>query len=142
MMRTANPALNAGSFQNFMAAAGANRMTLQGSVIKTAMLLFIAAFAAILTWVPMHGAEILTPALLGLGGMLGGFVLGLITTFKREWAPVTAPLYAACEGLFLGAVSAIYDLRFPGTHIVLNAVLLTFGTLFARLTSDAKVMAY
>lgn len=134
-MRTANPALNAATFQNFMSAAGSSQMTLQGSALKTAMLLFITAGCAVITWIPMQNSDFQTALALGLGGMIAGFILGLVTVFKREWSPVTAPLYAACEGLFLGAISALYDLRFPGTHIVLNAVLLTFGTLLALLTA-------
>ena len=59
--------------------------------------------------------------------MIGGLVVGLITVFKKEWAPVTAPLYCVLQGLFLGIVSAIFEQMFPG--IVLQAVLLTFGTL-------------
>jgi uncharacterized YccA/Bax inhibitor family protein len=54
-------------------------------------------------------------------------VVGLITVFKKEWSPVTAPLYCVLEGLFLGIISAIFEQMFPG--IVLQAVLLTFGTL-------------
>lgn len=133
MIRTANPALSAKSFENFMSAAGASQMTLQGSVLKTAALLFIAAGCALITWIPMQNSNFETAIVLGFGGMIAGFIIGIVTVFKREWAPVTAPIYAACEGLFLGAISAVYDLRFPGTHIVLNAILLTFGTLFALL---------
>ena len=44
---------------------------------------------------------------------------------------MTAPLYALAEGLFLGGVSSLFEARFPG--IVMQAVLLTFGTLFALL---------
>lgn len=66
-------------------------------------------------------------------GGIGGLVVGLITIFKKEWAPVTAPVYALLEGLFLGGVSATFEARFHG--IVLNAVLLTFGTLGALLVS-------
>jgi len=51
--------------------------------------------------------------------------------FKQEWAPVTAPLYALVKGLALGAISAMYNHMFEG--IVLQAVMLTFGTLFAML---------
>jgi uncharacterized YccA/Bax inhibitor family protein len=65
------------------------------------------------------------------GGAIGGFVLALITVFKKTWAPVTAPLYALVEGLFLGAVSAVFEAQFPG--IVLQAVGLTFGTLASLL---------
>ncbi len=135
MIRTANPALNDNSFRNFMAAAGSSQMTLQGAALKSGALLMIAVFAAFLTWIPMQRADFQTGALLGGLGMIGGFVLALVTSFKREWAPVTAPVYAACEGLFLGAISALYDLRFPGSHIVLNAVILTFGVMFTLLTA-------
>ena len=55
----------------------------------------------------------------------------LVTVFKKQWSPFTAPLYAVLEGLFLGAVSAMFELRFPG--IVIQAVGLTFGTLAALL---------
>jgi uncharacterized YccA/Bax inhibitor family protein len=55
----------------------------------------------------------------------------MATIFKPVWSPVTAPLYAAAEGLFLGAISALYEQRFHG--IVLQAVLLTSGTLLALL---------
>ncbi|MER2178499.1 MAG: Bax inhibitor-1/YccA family protein, partial [Stenotrophomonas maltophilia] len=53
------------------------------------------------------------------------------TVFKKEWSPVTAPMYALVEGLFLGAISAMFNAKFPG--IVMQAVMLTFGTLFVML---------
>jgi uncharacterized YccA/Bax inhibitor family protein len=66
-----------------------------------------------------------------LGGVVGGLVFAIATVMKKTWAPVTAPLYALVEGFFLGSISAVYELRFDG--IVFQAVLLTFGTLFALL---------
>jgi uncharacterized YccA/Bax inhibitor family protein len=54
-----------------------------------------------------------------------------VTVFKKEWAPVTAPIYALLEGLFLGALSATLELRFPG--IAIESVALTFGTCFCLL---------
>ncbi|MCE9580992.1 MAG: Bax inhibitor-1/YccA family protein [Planctomycetes bacterium] len=134
-MRTANPALNENVFKKFFAAAGSPVMTVQGTVNKTGVLLFLCAGCAVLTWIPMHSGDFLTAGILALGGLLGGLVFGLTTAFKPAWAPVTAPLYAACEGLFLGAISSIYDLHYPGRPIVLHAVLLTFGTLFALLAA-------
>jgi len=64
-------------------------------------------------------------------GVVGGFVIALVTTFKREWSPVTAPVYALFEGLALGGFSAVLDVRYPG--IAVQAVGLTFGTLFVML---------
>ena len=65
-------------------------------------------------------------AVLGLG-----FMLVLATMFKPTWAGFTAPLYALLEGLFLGAISAIFEMQYPG--LVFNAICLTFGTLFSLL---------
>ena len=55
----------------------------------------------------------------------------MITIFKKEWAPVTAPVYAILEGLALGAISAFYQLQFKG--IVFQAVGLTFAVLAVML---------
>ena len=68
-----------------------------------------------------------------LGGAIGGFVVALVTIFKKEWAPVTTPMYAALEGLFLGAISAMYEKSYPG--LPMNAVGLTFGCLGALLAA-------
>jgi uncharacterized YccA/Bax inhibitor family protein len=64
-------------------------------------------------------------------GLLGGFILALITIFAKKAAPVTAPIYAVLEGLFLGGLSAIFEARFPG--IAAQAVFATFGTLLGLL---------
>jgi uncharacterized YccA/Bax inhibitor family protein len=64
-------------------------------------------------------------------GGLGGFIMAMVTIFKKEWSGVTAPIYALLEGLFLGSISAMLELRFPG--IAIEAVALTFGTCFCLL---------
>ena len=64
-------------------------------------------------------------------GALGGFVVAMVTIFKKTWAPVTAPIYALLEGLVLGGLSAMFEVRYPG--IAMEAVGLTFGTLFVML---------
>ena len=89
-----------------------------------------AAFAWSQTMTPT--GEVAPGAMIYLwGGAIGGLVLGLVTSFKKEWSPVTAPLYALVEGFFLGSISAIYNAQFQG--IVLQAVMLTFGIMFALL---------
>jgi uncharacterized YccA/Bax inhibitor family protein len=59
-------------------------------------------------------------------GAIAGFILALVTCFKQEWSPITAPIYALCEGLFVGGISAMYEARTGG--ITIQAVMLTFGT--------------
>ncbi|MEA3163779.1 MAG: hypothetical protein QOE88_1597, partial [Verrucomicrobiota bacterium] len=66
-------------------------------------------------------------------GALGGFVVAMVTSFKKEWSPVTSPVYAVLEGLFIGGISLVMEQRFPG--LVLQAVMLTFGVMFALLAA-------
>lgn len=128
-MRSANPMLNDTAFERAEMVV-AKPMTLQGTVNKTGLLLLMVFFTAIFTWnLAREGSPTLTAWV--WGGAIGGLILGLVTAFKPVWSPVTAPLYALVEGLFLGGISAMYEKQFDG--IVLQAMLLTFGTLFALL---------
>jgi uncharacterized YccA/Bax inhibitor family protein len=79
----------------------------------------------------LQSRDMATVAPLMMVGLFGGFIFAMITSFKKEWSPVTAPIYALLEGLALGGISAIFDLRYPGIGI--QAVSLTFGTLFVLL---------
>ena len=56
-----------------------------------------------------------------------------MTIFKKTWSPVTAPMYALAEGLALGTISILAEMRFPG--IAMQAVALTFGILFSLLAA-------
>jgi len=127
-MRTANPALNENTFEG-LRVRGDAAMTINGTVTKSAILLALLVGAAGYTWDLLKTGGNVGPWV--LGGALGGFVVAMVTVFKKEWAPVTAPLYALLEGLFLGAVSAIFAARFEG--IVFQAVTLTFGVFFSLL---------
>ena len=129
-MRSGNPALNKKTFED-LAPAGA-RMTLSGTVNKTAMLLALMLITAGWTWgrfFETQDASAITP-LIAIGG-IGGFIVGIFTAFVKKAAPYTAPIYALLEGLFVGGVSAFFEVKFPG--IVIQAVSLTFGTLFCLL---------
>jgi len=107
-----------------------------GTVNKTGILTICVVATAAWTWSrflhagdPELAMASVVPLLL-LGG-IGGFVVALVTIFKKSWAPITAPIYALLEGLVLGGISAMTELRFPG--IPMQAVGLTFGTLVALL---------
>src|SRR3990172_8917340 len=131
MMRTANPALNKKTFATFdQVVAAENKMTIQGTVNKTFLSLFLLVGGAMFTW-KMYFSSV-TPEGIGnmpavmpwmIGGGIGGFVIALVTVFKKTWSPVTAPIYAILEGLLLGGLSAFMESMFKG--IVLQAVALT-----------------
>jgi uncharacterized YccA/Bax inhibitor family protein len=101
---------------------------LSGTVNKTAILLALCFCTAMYAWGKFYStgnpAEVIP---LIIGGAIGGLVLCLVTVFKKEWAGISAPLYALAEGLVVGGVSAFYEAKYPG--IVVQAVGLTFGTL-------------
>ncbi|QOW21458.1 Bax inhibitor-1/YccA family protein [Novilysobacter avium] len=136
MIRSSNPALKESSFLDInsgtVVRGGNDVMTLNGTVNKTGMLLLLCVLTAAFAW-----SQVSTPAgIVGAapymwGGLIGGLVLAFATIFKKEWAPITAPLYALLEGFFLGAISAMFNHMYEG--IVMQAVLLTFATLFAML---------
>jgi uncharacterized YccA/Bax inhibitor family protein len=132
-MRTANPALNSKTFQEYSSRTGTlDLMTIQGTVNKTAFLLCCLLLSAGWTWNMFYSSG--NPAAVMpwmMGGAIGGFVVALITVFKKTAAPVTAPIYALLEGLFIGGISSIFEAQYPG--IVIQAVGLTFGTLFVLL---------
>src|SRR5204862_521902 len=67
--------------------------------------------------------------LFGVGAPLAGFLVALVTIFVPRTSPVTAPIYAVLEGLFLGAVSRFVNERYAG--IVIEAAALTAGVLGA-----------
>ena len=100
------------------------KMTLDGTVNKTGLLLALCFTTAAISW------NIPNPALMGFGA-IGGIVLALITIFRPTSAGTTAPLYAASQGLFLGGITVIFEAQFPG--IAIQAIGLTFGTLASLL---------
>ncbi len=133
--RSGNPGLNDRTFAGLpRPMAAGERMTLQGSVNKSFLLLAVLLAGALWPWsqylstgdASVAGTSILI-------GALGGFVLGLIISFKATTAPYLAVPYAALEGLAMGGISAVLERRYPG--IAIQAVGLTFGVLAVLLVA-------
>lgn len=132
--RSGNPALSAKTFADYArSGAGVEPMTIEGTVNKTGLLLFLLVVSAAWPWSRFFGSAGDVTSVMGflIGGCVAGLVLALITIFKKTAAPVTAPLYAIAEGFALGALSAYFEAQFH--LIVIQAVGLTFGTLGALL---------
>lgn len=131
-MRTANPALTSKTFAGMRVLDESRAMTVQGTVNKTGFLLMLVLLGAWWTWRLFFSTG--NPAVVYpwiMGGAIGGLVVALVTIFKKEWAGITAPIYALLEGLMLGGISSVFEAMYPG--IVIQAVGLTFGTLFGLL---------
>lgn len=124
MIKSGNPALNKKTFENLIASPQ-GVMTIDGAVNKTAISMGILLIAAYYTY---------TNAILDyvIIGFVGGFIVALVTIFKKEWSATTVPIYALLEGLALGGISKIYADAFePG--IIPQAIMLTLGILSALL---------
>jgi len=132
-MRTANPALNAKTFTDVPRIVDPARvMTIQGTVNKTLLMLVLVLIPAVWVWNKFFATGNPQAIMFWLyGGVVGGFIVALVTIFKKQWSPVTAPLYSVLEGLAIGGISSFFEAQFPG--IVIQAVALTFGTLFCLL---------
>jgi len=141
-LATSNPAFSNDLFAGYEQVYGpstsrATTMTVQGTIGKTFALLAILSATALWTWsAAAHGQlePIVFPA-----ASIGGLVLAMITIFRPTLAPWTAPVYAAFEGVFLGAFSYWIEHRlgkqYPG--IALQAVSMTTGTMFVMLFAYA-----
>ena len=106
------------------------RVTFADVMVKSAIMFGLAVVGALVGWA-------LTSAAPGIGsvvvavGCVGTIVLGLVNAFKRKVSPPLTLLYAACSGIFLGAVSYWYNqlaLASDYEGLVLQAVLATFTT--------------
>ena len=126
--RSGNPALNKSSFDSFSRTSrGAEInevMTIKGTVDKTAIGLFLLIFSGYYSFAP--GMTYLIPV-----GVFGGLIVAVITIFKKEWSPITVPIYAILEGLAMGSISYMFNQAYEG--IVMQAIGLTLGILASLL---------
>ena len=106
LMKTSNPALGEKTFQDLSGSRYGGfvgteaRMTLNGTVNKTGILLLCAMATAAYAWSSFLKTRDLSAAgPMVLIGLFGGFIVAMVTIFKKEWSPVTAPIYALLEGL-------------------------------------------
>ena len=111
--RSANPAFNDDTFRGAgdvtISTSGLkNAMTVQGTVNKTGVLLGLCTMSAAMSWMFIReNPDFLS--LIQMSGIITGFIIAIVTMWKKEWAPITAPLYAIAEGTALGALSLFFQ---------------------------------
>ena len=123
-LRSGNPVLSKSTFIN--TGSISEKMTINGTVNKTAISLLLLVGTGYITFTSIN------PVIL-IGCGIGGFIVAIITVFKKEWAPITVPIYAILEGGALGGISYMYNSLYDG--IVTNAIFLTIGILLSLLTA-------
>lgn len=134
LFKSGNPALSENRFKDTVldqVVSQDNVMTVNGTLQKFGFLFLLVMGSAFYAWKEFAGGGNVQTLI--YVGAFGGLGVALVLIFKKEWAPYLAPAYALLEGLFVGAISAIYNSAFAeqAPNIIMNAVGLTFGTAVA-----------
>lgn len=125
--KSSNPALKESTFQGtiFEGVSTGEEMTIRGTANKFGFLFLMMMGSCVFAWSQFYKGS--NPMPLVWTGIIGGLIVALIITFKKQWSPYLAPAYALLEGLFVGSISALYDYAYKETYpgIVMQAVSLT-----------------
>ncbi len=105
-------------------------MTLDDVVMRVGAMLAVILAAGGVSWFLATDSAKYLPIL--LIGLMGGLGLGLYISFTQKANAVTCLIYSACEGLLLGAISRVFEERYPGIVIqaVTGTVMVAVGMLF------------
>lgn len=127
----ANPILN-NKFLTGERVLEGEPMTINGAINKALIMLALVIISAAYTWSLVFAGFMDKAFMLGAIGMIAGFILALIISFTgTKTAPVLAPIYALCEGAFIGGISALFESHYSG--IIIQAGAATFATAGAML---------
>jgi uncharacterized YccA/Bax inhibitor family protein len=99
-------------------------MTVSGTINKSFILLGLLVATSLITWNLVSNGY--NPIVLTIGGAIIGLILVVVASFKPQLSNYLAPAYALFEGLFIGGISAFFEMSYPG--IVTQAVGGTFVT--------------
>jgi uncharacterized YccA/Bax inhibitor family protein len=142
MFRSGNPALKAFDKPQTLPGFGtaSKTMTVSGTVNAAFILVSLCAASAVGAWTMLTTKESAGAAMpVVVGSMGGGALASIIMWFSKRSSPFLAPIYAVCEGVFLGAVSLFAANQFgrstepAATGMVFQAIILTFGIAFSLL---------
>lgn len=127
MRDSSNPVLNTKAFNKAAATlADGQVMTVNGTIQKTLILTALVFAGAMWSWANPSLTWVII-------GAVGGLITALITIFKPTVAPISSPIYAVLEGVFLGGISFFISQQTGSGDIVIQAITLTIGVLFLML---------
>lgn len=111
-------------------AADTDRMTLEDTLAKTALVFVILLAGAGIGW--------FVPALM-IPAALVAFVLGLVNAFKKKPSPGLIMGYAAFQGVAVGAISSFFEAAYSGAVVqALLATVIVIGVTLA-LFANGKI---
>jgi uncharacterized YccA/Bax inhibitor family protein len=113
-------------------------MTLDDVVQRTAAMLGTILIAGGVAWFALPD-RLFTPVL--VISAMAGLALGLFMSFTQRVNAVTAIVYSAFEGVLLGAISHVFNDRYPGIVVqaVAGTIMVAAGMLFVYKTGAIRV---
>lgn len=128
-----NPTLKADLYARFRGIPldAAGTMTVEGTIGKSFALFGVALLFAAFNWFFCYQINPAAGIIASIIGMFAALGVAIWTSLKPQDSPISAPIYAAVEGIVLGGISALYNARYAG--IVHAAIPLTFAIFFAML---------
>jgi uncharacterized YccA/Bax inhibitor family protein len=79
-------------------------MTIRGTAIKAAFLLALCVISAVVSWSMIESGKAPAGLVMVVGGV-GGLVISLVLMFWQKGAAFLSPIYALCQGAFIGGIS-------------------------------------
>ena len=130
LFKSGNPALSENRFRETILAdvvIDENSMTVKGTINKFGFLFIMVLGTSYYSWKEFAEGGNVMPLI--MTGAIGGLIVAITLAFRPQWSPYIAPLYALLQGLFIGAISSMYNFAFAekAPNIIINAVGLTFG---------------
>ncbi len=138
----ANPVLGERTFNPSLDLENNVPMTINGTILKTCFLGLLTAVTFIYNWGLILSGFSDKATMLSQVGIFGGLGLVLFICFapKNKFLMITTSLYALCEGLVLGYISAIANKFYPGvaSQAAMGTILALFGMFFLYKTGIVK----
>ena len=125
--KTSNPAFSKYIWDNMLPQD--KKMSLSGIFIKSLISLLLLSISLNYVWGLVDKG--ISVKWYTSGGLLAAIVFSILTSYRKKWAPVTAPLYAFSKGFFLGGFSALINKQLEG--FPLQAVGVTLSTFLVML---------
>ena len=123
--RSGNPVLTSNAFN--IATDQSDVMTINGTVNKTFLLLFIVIASGYFAW-----NNLVTSMYLAFPAAMMGLVIAFLIIFNKKWISYLAPIYAVSQGIFLGMISYYFNSLYDG--IAITAISYTLCILFGLLS--------
>jgi uncharacterized YccA/Bax inhibitor family protein len=150
LYKSGNPALNNKTFDfKTKELDETNTMTLDGTVNKVFILLFITSISFYAGWY-LFFATLNADLIDKILKITGGFtvLLGLLIILCQDYARYLAPIYAILQGLGLGAFSALAEYIFPGiisqaislTLLIFISILIIYKLRLIKVTENFKLI--